>query len=63
MRNKRRQSFSKSRFKNCKETLKLSVYKKNKRAINFYIKNKLTISEENVDKDTGEKEYLMEWKK
>ena len=52
-----------NKAKENRDTLKLNVYKKNNRAINFYIKNKFTISEENVDKDTGEKEYLMKWKK
>ena len=44
-----------------KKSLRLSVYKKNKRAINFYQREKFIIENESLDEDTGEKEYTMIW--
>ena len=45
-----------------KEKLSLRVYEKNSKAINFYTKNAFKIKEKEIDKDTGESEYLMEWR-
>ena len=39
-----------------------SVYKKNKNAIKFYEKNNFIIISENIDKNTNEIEYTMNWK-
>ena len=50
----------------CKEkydTLTLSVYKKNERAINFYKKQSFQIQSKSVDSQTKEIEYEMIWKK
>lgn len=44
-----------------KTFLKLSVYQKNVRAIQFYEREGFQIESENVDEDTGEKEYIMTW--
>ncbi|MGL5639079.1 MAG: GNAT family N-acetyltransferase [Cetobacterium sp.] len=49
--------------KNNQEILLLSVYAKNERARKFYEREKFTIKSENVDENTSEKEFLMEWKK
>ena len=43
--------------KNIKNQLSLSVYQKNIRAVNFYQKEDFNIQSENVDENTGEKEY------
>lgn len=47
--------------KKFKSTLRLNVYQKNEKAIKFYIREKFNIQSENVDGDTGEKEFIMEW--
>ena len=44
-------------------TLSLSVYQKNEKAIKFYLREKFRIQSENVDDNTGEKEFIMVWKK
>ena len=41
--------------------LTLNVYKKNTRAIRFYIREGFTVSGEQTDENTGEKEYTMTW--
>lgn len=46
-----------------RSNLKLGVYKKNTNAISFYKKNGFVITSENIDKNTGEKEYTMTWNK
>lgn len=47
--------------KEVKSTLKLSVYQKNEKAIKFYLREKFKIQSENVDDNTGEKEFIMFW--
>ncbi|WP_312093585.1 N-acetyltransferase [Aminipila sp.] len=42
--------------------LTLQVYQKNSRAVQFYLREGFSISEEQVDEETGEIEYLMEWR-
>lgn len=42
--------------------LSLSVYKKNKKAIDFYIREMFVVEKVQVDEDTGEEEYYMIWK-
>ena len=49
--------------KKVKSTLRLSVYQKNEKAIKFYLREKFSIQSENVDDNTGEKEYIMVWKR
>ena len=44
-----------------KEKLSLKVYEKNTKAIKFYIKNSFRLKSRELDKSTGEFEYLMEW--
>lgn len=44
-------------------SLTLSVYEKNQRAIRFYSREGFQIQMENIDENTGEKEYLMGWGK
>lgn len=44
-----------------KEHLSLNVYQKNLNAILFYQREDFCIQYEDVDKNTGEKEYRMDW--
>lgn len=44
-----------------KKKLLLNVYKKNRRAVNFYQRECFHIGEEETDENTGEREYLMIW--
>lgn len=41
--------------------LSLSVYKKNNRAKQFYLREGFTIYSEQIDKSTGEVEFIMKW--
>lgn len=43
--------------------LMLTVYQKNPRAIAFYQRENFTIQAESIDNSTGEKEFVMIWKK
>lgn len=43
--------------------LDLCVYKKNNGALRFYLREGFTISEEQVDENTGEIEFAMNWRK
>lgn len=47
--------------KDFKKPLTLHVYQKNKRAIKFYQRENFKIQSENIDENTGEKEYIMTW--
>lgn len=47
--------------KKVKPTLKLNVYQKNEKAIKFYLREKFNIRSENIDDNTGEKEFVMVW--
>ena len=38
-----------------------SVYQKNVRAVRFYLRENFLIQAEEIDEDTGEKEYIMRW--
>lgn len=44
------------------DTLSLSVYPQNSRAVAFYHREGFSILSEGVDEDTGKKEYTMFWK-
>lgn len=48
--------------KKSKKELKLNVYEKNIRAVKFYKREGFKICNEDIDINTGEKEYLMIWK-
>ena len=48
--------------KDKKVSLRLNVYQKNARAISFYQREGFIIQCEDLDEDTGEKEYTMLWK-
>ena len=48
--------------KKIKSTLKLNVYQKNERAIQFYLREEFSIQSECVDDNTGENEFTMVWK-
>ena len=52
-------SFTKER----KTKLSLNVYQKNTRAIHFYKREEFEIQSEDLDEDTGEKEYVMIWRR
>lgn len=43
--------------------LSLQVYKKNSRAVRFYLREGFVVSKEQVDENTGEMEFVMNWKK
>lgn len=47
--------------KNIKPQLSLSVYRKNEKAIYFYLREGFKTQFENIDDNTGEKEFLMVW--
>lgn len=49
--------------KGIKSRLSLSVYQKNARAVKFYKRENFEIQCESVDENTGEKEYLMTWRR
>lgn len=49
--------------KEIKSTLSLSVYQKNVRAVSFYQREHFIIQSENIDDDTNEKEFIMNWRK
>ena len=49
--------------KEIKETLNLSVYQKNIRAISFYQREQFEIQFEHIDNDNSEKEFIMTWSK
>lgn len=49
--------------KEIKETLNLSVYQKNIRAISFYQREQFIIQSEHIDNDNNEKEFIMTWNK
>ena len=44
------------------DKLTLQVYQKNARAVQFYLREGFGISEEQIDEETGEVEYFMEWR-
>lgn len=46
-----------------KSNMKLSVYQKNTRAIQFYQREHFWIQSESTDKNTNQNEYIMAWKK
>ncbi|KRL01173.1 GNAT family N-acetyltransferase [Liquorilactobacillus capillatus] len=50
-------------IKKKRSILNLSVYEKNKRAINFYLKNGFLIKDKAIDTSTDELEYQMQWNK
>lgn len=52
-----------NKVKEIRNNFTLNVYKKNKKAINFYKKNDFLIIAENIDKNTNETEYTMAWNK
>lgn len=52
-----------NKAKKMKDELTLSAYKKNTKAIQFYLKNEFKIVEKNIDKENDEVEYIMLWKK
>ncbi len=50
-----------AKAKKLRSSLKLSVYKKNIKSVNFYINHGFVIVKEQIDKHTGEAEILMSW--
>lgn len=49
--------------KEMKPVLTLNVYQKNVRAVSFYLREQFSIQSENIDDNTNEKEYIMNWSK
>ena len=52
-----------ARAKQDRKRLTLQVYEKNERAVHFYQKEGFRVVYRDVDEDTGEAEYVMEWKR
>lgn len=50
-------------IKGRRENIQLKVYKKNIKAVNFYLKNGFVIKNEVLDEQTAEEEFLMGWEK
>lgn len=50
-------------IKGRRENIQLKVYKKNIKAVNFYVKNGFVIKNEVLDEQTAEEEFLMGWEK
>lgn len=50
-------------IKRQRENIQLKVYKKNNKAVDFYLKNGFVIKEETIDEQTSGEEFLMEWEK
>lgn len=50
-------------IKKQKSTIKLKVYKKNTKTIGFYKSQGFRIVSENTEEETGENEFIMEWRK
>lgn len=46
-----------------REQLALQVYKKNARAVSFYLREGFQVQREQLDDNTGETEYLMLWRR
>ncbi len=42
-------------------TFMLNVYRRNRTAVEFYLREGISVVEEGVDEDTGEMDYTMEW--
>lgn len=49
--------------KNIKDNLILNVYEKNISAVKFYEKENFIVEKFGIDENTGEKEFVMIWKK
>ena len=49
--------------KDKRNELRLNVYRKNTRAISFYKREGFEIQSDGLDEATGEKDYVMVWKK
>ena len=43
--------------------LSLSVYEKNERAIHFYLREQFAFLKKQIDADTGEMEWVMNWRR
>lgn len=48
--------------KNC-PSFSLNVYQKNRRAVDFYLREGLSVVSKEIDDGTGEMDYTMMWKK
>ena len=46
-----------------RELLTLAVYKQNLQAVGFYQSQGFSVLEERTQEETGEREYLMVWRK
>lgn len=51
------------RAKNKHDMLELNVYRKNERAVKFYMSNGFSEISESIDENTSETELCMEWKR
>lgn len=60
------QGIGRALLKDCKarrELLTLAVYKQNLQAVGFYQSQGFSVLEERTQEETGEREYLMVWKR
>ena len=44
-----------------KTGLSLKVYRRNERAVRFYLREQFAVDSESIDEDTYEKEFVMKW--
>lgn len=51
------------RAKRERKELRLHVYRKNERAVRFYQREGFQVESEDIDKNTGEAECLMRWRR
>ncbi len=45
------------------DSFSLNVYQKNRRAVDFYLREGLSVVSEGIDEDTAEADYTMAWNK
>lgn len=48
--------------KESRAVLSLQVYRKNARAVQFYVREGFTVAKEQIDENTGEAELVLNWK-
>ena len=64
--NSQSKGIGKALLDNVKENhseLSLQVYKKNVRAVKFYLREDFVVSKEQIDENTGEVEFVLNWMK
>ena len=52
-----------ARMRRGEESMSVAVYQKNIRGVRFYMREGFKVQSERTEESTGEKEFLLEWKK